>query len=333
MRDLLLAAAPVLLGSAVFFGPLAAWIARARYRRPGQWVVFGAILGPVAIAILLLAPPGRCPRCSAPIAGWHTACLECGLGVPAAAPAAAGSPSATPSPEQRAERAPERPVSDLQPPAGRARPRRADLYVIRSPSEPPPAESQSMPERVGAIRAVPESFGRHHESGPSGELLATGVFVSGTSQLVAGSRYELTARGDDLLIRGPVDETPDRVRIAHPIEDLDATAVQDDLLISSPAGRSPQLVLGFRALRGRSPEELERLLSHEPTSRAAADAADRADDSDGGTAGEPHGEGAERPPDPDAAPVRRRPAARSGRSRRSRPAPPPSEDGPDRASA
>ncbi|HEY3523051.1 MAG TPA: hypothetical protein VGK63_05070, partial [Candidatus Limnocylindrales bacterium] len=66
MRDLLLAAVPVLVGSALVFGPVAAWLARARHRPTAQWLLYGIVLGPVAVAILLVAPPGRCPRCSAP---------------------------------------------------------------------------------------------------------------------------------------------------------------------------------------------------------------------------------------------------------------------------
>ncbi len=60
------------------FGGAAARFAVRRRREPATWALFGAILGPAALAILSTAPPGRCWRCHAPTEGWLTLCAWCG---------------------------------------------------------------------------------------------------------------------------------------------------------------------------------------------------------------------------------------------------------------
>jgi hypothetical protein len=62
---------------AVVFGALA-WVLARRYDRAASlWAVFGVLLGPLAIAILRVAPPGRCPGCGARVQGWESTCLVC----------------------------------------------------------------------------------------------------------------------------------------------------------------------------------------------------------------------------------------------------------------
>ena len=48
--------------------------------------MFGAILGPAALALLHLAPPGRCWSCAAPTQGWLTLCPWCGEDIREPAP-------------------------------------------------------------------------------------------------------------------------------------------------------------------------------------------------------------------------------------------------------
>ncbi len=60
------------------FGVAAAMFAIRRRREPGTWAFFGAILGPAALALLRVAPPGRCWSCAAPTEGWLTLCPWCG---------------------------------------------------------------------------------------------------------------------------------------------------------------------------------------------------------------------------------------------------------------
>ncbi|MGP1674195.1 MAG: hypothetical protein ACTS8Z_03140, partial [Candidatus Limnocylindrales bacterium] len=61
------------------FAPLSGWFASTRSRHPVVWFVLGAFIGPFAIALLALAPPGRCPACETPVHGWPSACARCGL--------------------------------------------------------------------------------------------------------------------------------------------------------------------------------------------------------------------------------------------------------------
>ena len=62
---------------AVVFGVLA-WLTAARRARSGPlWALFGVLLGPLALALLTVAPPGRCPGCGTAVRGWETACLVC----------------------------------------------------------------------------------------------------------------------------------------------------------------------------------------------------------------------------------------------------------------
>jgi hypothetical protein len=68
----------VVVVAAGVFAPLSAWFAIQRSRQPLVWFVFGAIIGPLALALLALAPPGRCPSCAAPIDGWPSTCPRCG---------------------------------------------------------------------------------------------------------------------------------------------------------------------------------------------------------------------------------------------------------------
>lgn len=45
------------------------------------WTLFGALLGPLALVLLLIAPPGRCRYCDARVHGWSATCARCGLDV------------------------------------------------------------------------------------------------------------------------------------------------------------------------------------------------------------------------------------------------------------
>jgi hypothetical protein len=109
--QILAALAPAWLVSALIFGPVAGVLARRVDRSPLVWLVYGAILGPIAVGLVVLAPPGRCPVCGTPTAGWSPRCIACGSDVrtgrsptppvqdragssaPAPMPSAAGSPA------------------------------------------------------------------------------------------------------------------------------------------------------------------------------------------------------------------------------------------------
>jgi hypothetical protein len=62
----------------VVFGLASAWIAARRDRVRAIWFGYGAILGPVALVLVWLAPRGYCPVCLTPGRGWLTTCWWCG---------------------------------------------------------------------------------------------------------------------------------------------------------------------------------------------------------------------------------------------------------------
>jgi hypothetical protein len=62
---------------ALVFGALAWWLALERFRSGPLWAVYGMLLGPIALAILQVAPPGRCPSCGGGTVGWESVCLHC----------------------------------------------------------------------------------------------------------------------------------------------------------------------------------------------------------------------------------------------------------------
>ena len=142
---------------AIGFGSWAAWVAGERSRRRPPWFLFGAILGPGALAILNAAPPGVCARCLSPVVGWSTTCAFCGEDVranpmvevmlgseqpqprPARAPMAATSPAAS-----------RRPRSRRGPDAARPRPRHG-----RGPRRGPGARRRPGPRRGPGSRRGP----------------------------------------------------------------------------------------------------------------------------------------------------------------------------------
>ena len=78
LTDLLGSSGLLLVASAAIFGPLAGWLAGRRGRNAIVWFVFGALLGPLAVLLLAISPPGRCPLCDSWVPGWTAECQVCG---------------------------------------------------------------------------------------------------------------------------------------------------------------------------------------------------------------------------------------------------------------
>jgi hypothetical protein len=76
----------------VGFGVAAARLAATRGRSPDLWFAFGAVIGPLAVAIVRAAPPGACGICLSPVPGWEFRCASCGSDV-RQAPALARDPA------------------------------------------------------------------------------------------------------------------------------------------------------------------------------------------------------------------------------------------------
>ena len=62
---------------AIVFGVWAGVVASRRARNPIVWLFVGAIIGPIAVIILHVAPLGRCPACGNATTGWDRQCFWC----------------------------------------------------------------------------------------------------------------------------------------------------------------------------------------------------------------------------------------------------------------
>lgn len=225
--------AAALLTFVVVFAPLSAVIAGSRRRDRRVWLVFGAILGPVAPAILLLSPPGTCIECGARSVGWSSACVSCDAPLTG------------------------RPMVAVGP--GRDRPTLRHLDGIDR-TDPSRTESEPTLEGhpsliVGATRALPASRRRSTGLRPSEPAVATGVFAGGTVPLTIGMRYVIEVADIELVIRGPVETEPASVKLTHPIEQIEATAVADRLVISDRSGQS--FAIAFQSLAAVPPALFE----------------------------------------------------------------------------
>jgi hypothetical protein len=293
------------------FAPISGWLATRRSRNAAVWFVFGALIGPLAPVLLAIAPPGRCPACDAPVAGWPTACEQCGTsfgrGVPVELPAApsraemvTGTGVHRTAPAQ--DEAPLAVATDPRPPSRPTRMRRPrasgsgagsgarraarttvspSVPIDRLPARhtqdfgsadlrpprivpPPPIPARPMTdERVARERDTRGRSGRRRapaEGAAAGEVLSTGVYLSGNAGLEIGATYALARVDDRLRIFGPVDAGQLTVRHEGDIDDFEVTAVDDRVIIAGRSGRS-SLAIIFRAIGGMRPVDLEHALS------------------------------------------------------------------------
>lgn len=146
-----------------------------------------------------------------------------------------------------------------------------DLHPPRivPPPLPPPAPPPAIParsmtdERVTRGRSTRGRSGRRQapaEGAAAGEVLSTGVYLSGNAGLEIGATYALARVDDRLRIFGPVDAGQLTVRHEGDIDDFEVTAVDDRVIIAGRSGRS-SLAIIFRAIGGMRPVDLEHALS------------------------------------------------------------------------
>lgn len=156
---------------------------------------------------------------------------------------------------------------DLDPPAEavtRARPARAKARpkatkVLEKPAEP-------VATRVGAARptdrAAPgQSRAGAHRSKETA-ILATAVFLTGSSACRPGMHYALAIRGDSLLVLGPLEVDPDVIAVERPLGSIAVTAYEEQLLINDRRVGILTWSLAFRHLSGQSAATVERALLH-----------------------------------------------------------------------
>lgn len=253
--------------------PLAGWYATRCARNPAVWFVLGALTGPLALALLVFAPPGRCPMCDATVEGWAFSCDRCGASLRFES---IGEPG--PALDE------ERPGDAVAPVAFRT------IGSRTSPAEVGRQVSSSVaPTPIGAARASmrretrtdwpnrpmvsPTSLGIRptftasnyvaattSDEITAGEVLSTGVYISGNAGLEIGAAYAIARDGDQLRVFGPVDAGELKVRHEGAVLDFDVTAMDDRVIISGREGRS-SLAIVFRTIGGMRAADLELALA------------------------------------------------------------------------
>ena len=236
--------------------PLNAWLASRRSRSPAIWFVFGALIGPIALALLAFAPPGRCPSCDASIPGWSVSCPQCDTHLPGIAALLSG---------PRIQ-----PVTKFAnvPDVGQSAELKAipDLRTHRSSRRR--ATFQPLTMDLVPDRAVAAEYAQSASS--VGEVLATGIYLSGNAGLEIGACYALARipgpDGDRLRVFGPVDTGQITIRHEGPLGDFEITLVEGQVIISGRDRRS-SLHIVFRAIGGMGADGLERALGPGPIDR------------------------------------------------------------------
>ena len=243
---------PVLvIASASVFGPLSGWLAGQRRRNVVIWGLFGVVLGPIASALLIGAPPGRCAACDWPVAGWGARCAACGASVRTGL-AHAG--DVEPAPAAPVAVAPALQAAAPAPAATtRARRRRSDATPTPAPRPQVEARSElsargepAWAPRVSATRLGhrPEDVGPAHPavSPPSDAVstplavLGSGVYIGGNRPIQVGNRYLLARVASELQILGPVHLDPGAIADRVPLPSIEAFRLEDRLVIDGRDG-------------------------------------------------------------------------------------------------
>lgn len=252
------------------FGAIAAWVigfgfaaarlASKRRRSVPAWAVLGAILGPVALILLLAAPMGHCPMCWAPVRGWVSWCAWCGSDV-RHPPRSEVEPPRMPTPEAAPT---PRGVAAARP---GPTPTRATLAAAARRASAAPARttaSRSADTRSATRIASPSSV---TTTGPGAiEILASGVYVTGSVGLRAGSWYSLEFEGDVFRVRGPLDEDARAIAVTRPLEALEALAFNGRLVVNGPR----ETVMVFMRLSGASADSIAESITKAARTSATA---------------------------------------------------------------
>lgn len=253
----------MLLAWVVGFGLAAAWLARLRDRLPQVWAIYGAILGPVALILLWIAPPGRCAICRAPVRGWLTTCQWCGSDVrgrttePVTVPAVPAVPangdvvaaSAAPAGRKSARAAKKADTAAAAAAAAAVEVAEEKPVITVAPTRRPrakPAAEVEPPAPVAPATGAPPT------TPPAPKpmvVLASGVFMTGTIGLSPGSRYDIETDGTDLRVVGSGEKGRKAVAFERKLVGIDATGVENRLIISAAGGRGAT-VLVFMSIDG-----------------------------------------------------------------------------------
>jgi hypothetical protein len=279
--------AVVAVGWMAAFGVAAAVAARRIERPTVAWLAFGAVLGPIALLLLHNAPPGRCRTCGTPTRGWSWVCWWCRedvrsrsastVAMEARMAGRATIPIQHPGPLPNGQREVTKtfvlqvnPTQSLE--ATLAGPRGPATQDATSPTPKtaatPAAAATSapaatatpvapvVPTRNGTARPAAVSAPQARDRPGDGlAVLATAVFVAGSSRLKPGHRYGLALESTRFLILGPTDVDPLAVVLDRAVADIDVQAVEGRLLVSEPRSGSG-LALAFMSVAGATTGDL-----------------------------------------------------------------------------
>jgi hypothetical protein len=275
--------------SAIVFAPLCSWLALRNERSAALWFVFGVLLGPIAAALLIIAPPGRCPACGTRSTGWPRQCVGCGLEyAPArqvAAPDTDPARAATAAAAAAVERGPTlaaraaaggREAVDTNGQTGETRPatRRSAASGSRStaaaadlPGRRPATALGRRPTAISSSRTTASPAPRR--SGGTVAILGSGIFMGGTDALQIGSRYFLARVGSEMHALGPMHISPSAVAARIHLGDTQATVVADRLLITGRTGNKGP-TLAFSSVSAEPGIDLAEALKARARRKAAA---------------------------------------------------------------
>ena len=248
LHDAILAAAPALAFLALAFGPLAAWLAARRQRNPAIWLLFGAILGPIALVLIQAAPPARCWNCSEPTGGFESLCSTCGADLRAPqSPLPAGTTLA------RAIA-----VADewTEPPVLRSVPDPRHDVTLAARIAAQERHDPAAPDRLSALGArrpgsssvpsIDEREGDH----PVVTMLAVAVLVRSSEAMLPGSRYLIARTHDRLHIIGPIEASDQHLELDMPLEGIEANLIADRLVITGKSDSGQPFLLAFQSVAG-----------------------------------------------------------------------------------
>ena len=266
IRDVLAYAAPFLVGAALVFGPATAWLAARRHRNPALWLLYGAVTGPLAMVVMLLAPPGRCPACWETTSGFASTCWTCGanMRLTPRRPPGRATPDLDPTSRNEAPLLGTGGRTQLAAGTGRV----LGEHSIGALSERLEAVGARRPSGAGSSDLADPSL-----RGPDMTVLAIGVFVRGSEPLLPGARYLIARNVDRLMIIGPVEPSTHHIELDLPIAGVEANFVPDRLVISGwhegKAGR--RFVLAFQSLAGLTATAIDEVLmsTQQPSLMAA----------------------------------------------------------------
>ena len=250
------------------FGIASARLAQRQERRESLWFLFGAILGPIALALLYSAPPGVCRSCMFPTRGWLTVCAWChedvrvtplekmALLAKLTRASAEGDRARARDQARPVERASQVPPAVLPSGPSGGGPRFGGVIARVAPNRSPTAVARqgsvTKPVPVATATGTAAAGGRRPiQSGP----LATATYIAGSTSLTPGGRYVFSIDGARLRLLGPVEVDPSTVALECNVAELDASVIEARLLVSRQHGRS-ESILAFMLVSGMTPESL-----------------------------------------------------------------------------